>query len=299
MAQAQRLAQSGAAAGAVPEAFVRDTVLPSIFSLWDDNKLAAFVRATFHTAPEADVSAFLQRLLERKHDDDGIGAYFAQPPHAQAQHVQVLHQKRVPSQHQQQQQQKGRKNGGNKKAAQKPRSTRGKDGPAAAYEAVDAGKVVFSPPKDDQGFVQVVQTERYCGCMGTQHRALTNCLNCGKVACAKEGYGPCTYCGAMVAPRKGKAAAAAAKKQQGDAAAEDEERALRLQKNLLEFDRTAAQRTVIYDDQEDYFSTSEWLSPEERQRQQEEANRREEEKQFVSTKKVTNKHTTSSHATLA
>ena len=39
---------------------------------------------------------------------------------------------------------------------------------------------------------------------------------------------------------------------------------------------------MIYDDQEDYYSSSEWLSPEERQRQAEEAQRVMEEKQFVS-----------------
>ena len=58
---------------------------------------------------------------------------------------------------------------------------------------------------------------------------------------------------------------------------------MQLQRNLLEFDRTAAQRTVIYDDQEDYYSSSEWLSPEERERQAEEARRVAEERQFVPT----------------
>jgi hypothetical protein len=37
-----------------------------------------------------------------------------------------------------------------------------------------------------------------CNCMATRHPLLEiapNCLNCGKIICAKEGLGPCTFCG--------------------------------------------------------------------------------------------------------
>lgn len=40
--------------------------------------------------------------------------------------------------------------------------------------------------------------KRKCACMATRHPLLDiapNCLNCGKVICAKEGLGPCTFCG--------------------------------------------------------------------------------------------------------
>mmetsp|Transcript_2278 Transcript_2278/g.6293 ORF Transcript_2278/g.6293 Transcript_2278/m.6293 type:complete len:293 (-) Transcript_2278:1442-2320(-) len=34
-----------------------------------------------------------------------------------------------------------------------------------------------------------------CGCFGTQHKALTNCLYCGRISCEKEGRTYCAYCG--------------------------------------------------------------------------------------------------------
>lgn len=34
-----------------------------------------------------------------------------------------------------------------------------------------------------------------CGCLGTEHKILGNCLNCGRIICAKEGYGSCPVCG--------------------------------------------------------------------------------------------------------
>ncbi|KAB8337007.1 hypothetical protein FH972_021311 [Carpinus fangiana] len=40
--------------------------------------------------------------------------------------------------------------------------------------------------------------KRRCNCMAQRHALLAaapNCLKCGKVICAKEGLGPCTFCG--------------------------------------------------------------------------------------------------------
>lgn len=37
-----------------------------------------------------------------------------------------------------------------------------------------------------------------CGCFGTKHKALTNCLYCGRIICETEGYGFCPFCGFMV-----------------------------------------------------------------------------------------------------
>jgi hypothetical protein len=37
-----------------------------------------------------------------------------------------------------------------------------------------------------------------CGCFGTKHKALTNCLYCGRISCEAEGYGFCPFCGIMV-----------------------------------------------------------------------------------------------------
>lgn len=39
---------------------------------------------------------------------------------------------------------------------------------------------------------------KVCGCYGTLHKALTNCLYCGRISCAEEGYDYCAFCGYMV-----------------------------------------------------------------------------------------------------
>lgn len=42
------------------------------------------------------------------------------------------------------------------------------------------------------------QVRRVCNCMGTRHplfEVAPNCLNCGKIICAKEGIQPCSFCG--------------------------------------------------------------------------------------------------------
>ena len=42
-----------------------------------------------------------------------------------------------------------------------------------------------------------------CGCFGTKHKALTNCLICGRISCSKEGYDFCASCGWLVEVREG------------------------------------------------------------------------------------------------
>lgn len=37
-----------------------------------------------------------------------------------------------------------------------------------------------------------------CGCFGTEHVAINNCMNCGRVICAREGERPCPFCGTLV-----------------------------------------------------------------------------------------------------
>lgn len=39
---------------------------------------------------------------------------------------------------------------------------------------------------------------KVCGCFGTKHKPLTNCLYCGRISCELEGYGFCAFCGYMV-----------------------------------------------------------------------------------------------------
>jgi hypothetical protein len=51
-------------------------------------------------------------------------------------------------------------------------------------------KRIGPPP---QGTASVV-----CGCFGTRHAALTNCLQCGRISCEREGYDFCPFCGFLV-----------------------------------------------------------------------------------------------------
>lgn len=49
------------------------------------------------------------------------------------------------------------------------------------------------PSRPSKGTAKTV-----CGCYGTMHKALTNCLSCGRISCAKEGYDYCPFCGCLV-----------------------------------------------------------------------------------------------------
>ena len=51
--------------------------------------------------------------------------------------------------------------------------------------------VVKSHPKKGQA-------TKVCGCYGTFHKPLTNCLYCGRISCVEEGYDYCPFCGFMV-----------------------------------------------------------------------------------------------------
>jgi hypothetical protein len=37
-----------------------------------------------------------------------------------------------------------------------------------------------------------------CGCFGTRHDVINNCLGCGRVICTAEGERPCPFCGELV-----------------------------------------------------------------------------------------------------
>jgi hypothetical protein len=47
-----------------------------------------------------------------------------------------------------------------------------------------------------------------CGCFGSIHKALTNCLYCGRISCENEGYDYCPFCGYLVEDEKLNGAAA-------------------------------------------------------------------------------------------
>jgi len=91
-----------------------------------------------------------------------------------------------------------------------------------------------------------------CGCFGTKHKPLTNCLYCGRISCELEGYHYCPFCRYMV-----------------EAGIEGDDKASIQKNRLLRFDREFARRTEIIDDQSDYQTPSTWMSEDERQEAEE------------------------------
>lgn len=88
-----------------------------------------------------------------------------------------------------------------------------------------------------------------CGCFGTIHKPLANCLHCGRISCKKEGYGYCPFCSYLVDEHI---------IPEGEAF----DKAIMHKERLLQFDRESASRTQIFDSQADYYSNSRsnWLS---------------------------------------
>jgi hypothetical protein len=122
--------------------------------------------------------------------------------------------------------------------------------------AENSAEEVKPPPKrgpPPRGKAKVV-----CGCFGNMHRALTNCLYCGRISCEREGYDFCPFCGVLVEEVKSV--------RPGGSVSSADAAAWKHKERLLRYDREFAQRTVILDDQVDYYrnQTSTWLTDEEK-----------------------------------
>eukprot|EP00898_Chlorokybus_atmophyticus_P004676 jgi/Chlat1/5209/Chrsp33S05047 len=138
-------------------------------------------------------------------------------------------------------------------------------------EQKEAARIRLNKPHVDPG-------RKPCSCMAMRHRLVSNCLACGKIVCEQEGEGPCMFCGAMVLrdysgvaiPDKGVDPQAGASQQPVAAldqeAQQKSEEATKFKDRLVEYDRTAAARTTVIDDQSDYFliDGNAWLSEEEK-----------------------------------
>jgi Putative zinc finger motif, C2HC5-type len=61
-------------------------------------------------------------------------------------------------------------------------------------KAVELQEQNQKPKRPPQG--KASSTE--CGCFGSLHKALTNCLHCGRISCEREGYDYCPFCGYLV-----------------------------------------------------------------------------------------------------
>ena len=135
--------------------------------------------------------------------------------------------------------------------------------PASARKEKNNEEPAKPPPKSHP---QKGKPLHVCGCFGTVHKPLTNCLYCGRISCHKEGFDFCAFCGLLVEkvdatpPKEG-----------------TENKAWLHKERLLRFDREFARRTVVLDDQEDYYAntTSTWLTEDEKQTAQENEGNRE------------------------
>lgn len=55
---------------------------------------------------------------------------------------------------------------------------------------------VLPPPPKSHPSMGTAST--VCGCFGSVHKPLTNCLYCGRISCEREGYDYCPFCGLLV-----------------------------------------------------------------------------------------------------
>ncbi|GAU38742.1 hypothetical protein TSUD_208530 [Trifolium subterraneum] len=107
----------------------------------------------------------------------------------------------------------------------------------------------------------VFQQGRPCVCQARRHNLVSNCLSCGKIVCEQEGEGPCNFCGALVLKE---GSSYAGLEESLPPLSETEAAAEAYAKRLVEYDRNAAARTTVIDDQSDYYEldSNTWLSPE-------------------------------------
>ena len=67
--------------------------------------------------------------------------------------------------------------------------------------AIRALEIQTNPALTSQSQDPSSTAVRKCTCLATRHPLLSaapNCLSCGKIICAKEGLGPCTFCGSTL-----------------------------------------------------------------------------------------------------
>lgn len=72
----------------------------------------------------------------------------------------------------------------------------------AAKKPVPKKKQTVAPPKrappPPKSHPKKGEASHVCGCFGTVHEALSNCLYCGRISCLKEGFDFCPFCNLMV-----------------------------------------------------------------------------------------------------
>ena len=73
-----------------------------------------------------------------------------------------------------------------------------KEQPVSSSKKETELNVEKEQPKKTHGPPPKGKAKRNCGCFGTLHKPLTNCLYCGRIACQEEGYDFCPFCGYLV-----------------------------------------------------------------------------------------------------
>jgi len=112
------------------------------------------------------------------------------------------------------------------------------------------------------------QSRSMCYCLGKSeypggHRAIGNCLACGRIVCAEEDFGDCLYCGEPKTGRMYWIGYAMSNRIESPAKTSS---AIEQKNRLIQYDREGTRRTRIYDDSTDWFAETQdvWRGKEER-----------------------------------
>jgi hypothetical protein len=112
------------------------------------------------------------------------------------------------------------------------------------------------------------QSRSMCYCLGKSeypggHRAIGNCLACGRIVCAEEDFGDCLYCGEPKTGRMYWIGYAMSNRVESPARSSS---AIEQKNRLIQYDREGTRRTRIYDDSTDWFAETQdvWRGKEER-----------------------------------
>lgn len=155
------------------------------------------------------------------------------------------------------------------------------DPPAAVSAPISQGavkkKTKYVSLYDQEGRTNVVMIKgrHLCDCQASKHKLVNNCLHCGRIVCEQEGSGPCLFCGSLVCTEEEQKMIDSSSKK-GDnlkRSLMDQNRpkgweeAVATRNRLLEYDRNSEKRTLVIDDESDYFkANSVWLSDAERKK---------------------------------
>lgn len=113
-----------------------------------------------------------------------------------------------------------------------------------------------------------------CECQAHRHALINNCLRCGRIVCRQEGSGPCFTCGNLVCTNEEKEILSHDSKKShqlrnklmNQTVDEGLAKAIEHKNRLLEYDRTSERRTLVIDDNADYYSSdNKWLTLEQRE----------------------------------